>query len=159
MLALAYCPTPSAAANRSTNGCGRIGRKHAAMPRTPGGVVARTADAMAPRQEPTGHGTSLQPSSLALAAAARGHRTLELQRLLAAALRRLVAFTESSVATWSQAQRDRRSRRAMQQLDERVLRDLGLARSELLSLDAELRGAAEPTRVLTLQARRAVHSC
>jgi uncharacterized protein YjiS (DUF1127 family) len=67
------------------------------------------------------------------------------------ALARLARVCAELWTTWSEAQYARASRRVLRNLDDRILLDIGLTRSEIGSLDAERRGAAEPTRVWTLR--------
>lgn len=144
MQSLAYRPDPETPAHRS-QGFGRIGRsdRHddAAVP---GRVIAL------PRRRA---GDTPQPSSRVLAAAARRHRTLQWQRLFSTTLHRLVALAASACAAWQQ-RRAQRNQRTLDDLDAHALRDLGLCRSEIGSLVAELRGAADATRLWALQAPR-----
>jgi uncharacterized protein YjiS (DUF1127 family) len=77
-----------------------------------------------------------------------GHFTLS-----SSALRHFVALAARGIAAWRRARRERTSDRALRELDDRTLRDLGLTRGEIASLGAELGGVAEPTRVWALHAR------
>ncbi len=140
MQAFAHSPNATAPAHR-TQGFGQIGRTGFPDPHAPGRVIEL------PRRRA---GEAPRPSSLELAAAARRHRTLQWQRLVSTALHSLVAWAARSRAAW----RNARLEPSLHDLDDRALRDLGLTRSELPSLGAELRGAAQPTRVWALQARR-----
>jgi uncharacterized protein YjiS (DUF1127 family) len=76
------------------------------------------------------------------------------QRLISSPLRRLAALVARGWAAWCDALSARRQQRALRQLDDSTLRDLGLARCEISSLAAELRGHAEATRVWALRAER-----
>jgi uncharacterized protein YjiS (DUF1127 family) len=137
MHALAYPSDTDVPAHRS-QGFGRIGHSEPNTLQIPRSVVAlprRGADAT-------------RSSSLALAAAARRQRALLWQRLFSNALRHLAALARRG------AQLVRSRQRTLHDLDGPALRDLGLTRGEIASLEAELRGAAQPTRVWALQARR-----
>jgi uncharacterized protein YjiS (DUF1127 family) len=74
--------------------------------------------------------------------------------ILQTAGRAAAAMLHAFVAGWSQRRLERRSRHALQQLDPHTLRDLGFHRSEILSVAAELFGAAEPTRARLQSMRR-----
>jgi len=134
MHALAHRPDPETPAHRS-QGFGGIGHCEPLVPAARGRVVAlplrRARDV--PR-----------PSSFELAAAARRHRTLQWQRLLSAAVRGLADLTARGWAAWCERQLARHNQRALRELDDRTLRDLGLSRGELAWLAAELRGRSEP---------------
>jgi uncharacterized protein YjiS (DUF1127 family) len=67
------------------------------------------------------------------------------QRALQAAGRRLGGVCRR----WQQARRAHATASALRHLDDRVLHDLGLSRSELLSAAAELHGLAERHRRVT----------
>lgn len=144
MHALAYRADTEVTAHRS-QGSGGIGHCEPHAAQAPGRVIAL------PRR---GACDFTRPSSLALAAAARRHNTLLLQRLLSNALRHLLALAARGWAAWRQTQLARGHQRALRELDDRALRDLGLTRGEIASLEAELHGATQATRVLALQARR-----
>jgi uncharacterized protein YjiS (DUF1127 family) len=68
-----------------------------------------------------------------------------------ALMARLRAALARLHAQWRQSQRARATRAALQSLDARALRDLGIDRSEIDSVAAELRGATEITRARCLQ--------
>ena len=76
-----------------------------------------------------------------------------LERLLP--LRRLLALGAALKADWRRMQHARTCQRALHELDDATLRDLGLHRSEIGSLGAELAGAATTTRVWALSRRPA----
>jgi len=53
---------------------------------------------------------------------------------------------ESLLAAWKRQRQEQETRRALQLLDRRTLRDLGLDASEILSVAAEAAGTAERQR-------------
>jgi len=61
-------------------------------------------------------------------------------------------------AGWRQRREARDTHLALQQLDERTLRDLGIHQSELWSLAVETHGGPHRTRALAERSVRAVHS-
>jgi len=79
---------------------------------------------------------------------------------LAAILATLVASVASAVrrlhASWSMARSARATYRALRQLDPRTLHDLGLDRSEMRSVAAEIAGESDRTRVQALRTLRAL---
>lgn len=70
------------------------------------------------------------------------HNATLLQRLVWAS----VAALRVSAAAWQRGRRRRAMQRELDALDERLLRDIGVQRSEVSSLVAELTGAAPATR-------------
>jgi len=68
------------------------------------------------------------------------------------ALQAIADLLRRGHVAWRRQSEARRSYLALRDLDERSLRDLGLDRSELGSLVAEIDGRAGPTRVRVLQA-------
>jgi uncharacterized protein YjiS (DUF1127 family) len=73
------------------------------------------------------------------------------------ALAALTARLGSVYRGWQRARRMRATVRAMSALEDRVLRDIGLDRSELLSAAAELHGHAERQRHHTAMRTSAWH--
>ncbi|MEO8751635.1 MAG: DUF1127 domain-containing protein [Casimicrobiaceae bacterium] len=67
-----------------------------------------------------------------------------------AAARAIAAFALGALAGYRQYRMAKASRDALLQLDDRMLRDLGLHRDEVGSVAAELSGQAERTRIQTL---------
>jgi uncharacterized protein YjiS (DUF1127 family) len=70
------------------------------------------------------------------------HSARTLQRLVHAFVRAL----RGTAAAWHRSRRQRAMLRELQALDDHMLRDIGLHRSEVSSLAAELIGAAPATR-------------
>ncbi|WP_298829194.1 hypothetical protein [uncultured Piscinibacter sp.] len=64
---------------------------------------------------------------------------------------RRLARLRDRVRAWLARGRERSATVALESLDERSLRDIGLARSELGSVRAELEGRVEATRLRVLQ--------
>jgi uncharacterized protein YjiS (DUF1127 family) len=79
--------------------------------------------------------------------AARAHRSLVLGNLIIRAIHAGGAIVRQAIARYRQRQQARNLNVALHQLDDRILRDLGINRSEITSLAAELTGQAECTRV------------
>jgi uncharacterized protein YjiS (DUF1127 family) len=70
------------------------------------------------------------------------HAPTALQRFVHA----VVAALRSTAAAWQRIRRRRAMLRELESLDDRMLRDIGVHRSEVSSLVAELVGAAPATR-------------
>ena len=70
------------------------------------------------------------------------HAPTSLQRFVHA----VVAALRSTAAAWQRIRRRRAMQRELESLDDRMLRDIGVHRSEVSSLVAELIGAAPATR-------------
>jgi len=87
---------------------------------------------------------------------ARGHRYAVITALLAVrrAISRRAGDFAAALERWHQA---RTTRRALQDLDDRLLRDLGFTRSEIGSVAAEIAGSAVRTRSL-VHLRRAAQT-
>jgi uncharacterized protein YjiS (DUF1127 family) len=81
---------------------------------------------------------------------ARADRSAALARALVAASRALGALVSRKYAVWRRQRLARVTYLALQRLDARTLRDLGLDRSELASITAELTSSAELTRARTI---------
>ena len=56
------------------------------------------------------------------------------------------SFIQSLLAAWKRRQQEHETRCALQLLDRRTLRDIGIDASEILSVACEASGAAEPQR-------------
>lgn len=101
------------------------------------------------RETPKAVAKNVEP--LAPTAGRRSDRSLQIVR---ETLRAVRGFARQTYAAWLQRRRVRAAYLALREVDDRGLRDLGLHRSEILSVAAEIAGAAELTRVRALQARR-----
>lgn len=77
------------------------------------------------------------------------HTRTALQRFVFA----VVAALRGTAAAWQRSRRRRGMQREIESLDDHLLRDIGVHRSEVSSLVAELIGAAPATRRATLQPR------
>jgi uncharacterized protein YjiS (DUF1127 family) len=86
-------------------------------------------------------------TSYKLHQAARAHRSFILGEIIVAAIRAAGAIARRAYARHRQRRQARATYAALQQLDDRTLRDLGFDRSEIRSVAAELTGEAEYTRV------------
>lgn len=87
------------------------------------------------------------PTSYELMQLARRHRALMVGALAAAAVQGAAAIARRVYARLRQRWHARATYDSLQQLGDRELRDLGLDRSELASIAAEVSGGAESTRV------------
>jgi len=63
----------------------------------------------------------------------------------------VVAALRSTAAAWQRSRRRRAALRELESLDDRMLQDIGVHRSELQSLVAELNGAAPATRRVVMR--------
>jgi uncharacterized protein YjiS (DUF1127 family) len=79
--------------------------------------------------------------------AAKAHRSLVLGKLAIRTIHAGGAIVRQAIARYRQRQQARNLHVALHQLDDRILRDLGINRSEITSFAAELTGQAECTRV------------
>jgi len=92
-------------------------------------------------------------SSFELERLARAHRSRVMRLVLRKALRAVGGFARRLITQWKHRQHARAAYAALRGLDARVLRDLGFHRSELMSIAAEMAGAAESTRILVRHSR------
>ena len=94
----------------------------------------------------------ISPALAAGAAPQRAHarRPLTLAQVIAAAIRSAHAFARRMHEHQERRRRARAIRDELQQLDDRVLHDLGFHRGEIESVAAEATGSVESTRALTL---------
>ena len=97
-------------------------------------------------------GRSGDAFSLALQASAERHARLS--DALAALFRSLAASGRRAIASWQRAREARATYRALSRLDARMLRDLGIERSEMASVAAEIAGESERTRIQALRTLR-----
>lgn len=79
--------------------------------------------------------------------AARAHSSYQLREIVKVALQAAGDLWRQIVAEWKRRQCAKATYAALRALDPRILRDLGFHRSELLSVAAEVAGAADSTRV------------
>ena len=77
---------------------------------------------------------------------ARAHRSYQLREIVSVALQAIGDFGRRVIARWKHRQQVGATFAALRELDPRILRDLGLHRSELMSVSAELAGVTESTR-------------
>jgi uncharacterized protein YjiS (DUF1127 family) len=97
---------------------------------------------------------SAWPSSYALYEEARSHRAVLLGDLIAAGMLAVGAIVRRTYARYQQRREARATYEALRELDDRMLRDLGFARDELISVAAEVTGEVERTRVRALLSQR-----
>ena len=88
-----------------------------------------------------------QPIGHALHQAVRKRRGRALGTFIASAARACVVLLGNALARYRRNREARRTYDALRQLDDRMLRDLGLDRSEMTSVAAEVAGHAEYARV------------
>ena len=65
----------------------------------------------------------------------------------------VASVTRRAITQWKHRQYARATYAALRGLDARVLRDLGFHRSELMSIAAEMAGAADATRIVVRHSR------
>ena len=82
--------------------------------------------------------------------AARTHHSFALRTIIVAAISTVVAFARRACAHHRQRQHAGAVYDALGELDDRTLHDLGLDRSEITSVAAEVTGSAEATRALLM---------
>lgn len=88
-----------------------------------------------------------RPTSSGLYLAARAHRSHLLGESAVTVLRAAGGLARRAYARYRQRREARNIRDVLRGLDDRMLRDLGLDRSEIASVAAEVTGEAEHTRV------------
>jgi len=87
------------------------------------------------------------PGSYELHRAARAHRSLMLGSIIVAAVQAVVAIARRAYVRQRQRHRASATYDVLRRLDDRMLRDMGIDRSEIGSVAAEMSGIAQPTRV------------
>ena len=92
--------------------------------------------------------TSTWPFSYGLYQEAQHRRMVFVGNLIAGAIRSLGAVIAKAYARYRQRQAARETYHALQQLDDRALKDLGFARDEIRSVAAEMSGEAGHSRRL-----------
>jgi uncharacterized protein YjiS (DUF1127 family) len=88
--------------------------------------------------------------------AARADRAFVLVEIIVAAIQAIGAIARRAHARHRQRRQARATSDALRRLDDHILRDLGIDRSEITSVAAEVAGATEYTRVRALQT---LHGC
>jgi uncharacterized protein YjiS (DUF1127 family) len=96
------------------------------------------------------------PDAYRLAIDARAARSASLAAILATLVAAVSAAGHRVYASWSRARSARATYRALRELDTRTLHDLGLDRSEMRSMAAEIAGESDRTRVQALRTLRAL---
>ena len=116
-----------------------------------GGVIAQVQ-----RREPAG--AEITPVRAAIVFAPGDspllHKTSGMRELFADIAQVVAAVSRRIYGTWRQRQQAWATYRALRDLDARTLRDIGLDRSELRSIAAEVSGAIEVTRVHAVHVER-----
>jgi len=108
-------------------------------------------------QEPSNTGFALPaPASIAFAPGDSPllYKTAGMRELIADIAQWVVAVTRPHFVAWRQRRQARETYRALRELDVRTLRDIGLDRSELHSIAAEVSGAREVTRMHAVHVER-----
>jgi uncharacterized protein YjiS (DUF1127 family) len=96
------------------------------------------------------------PDAYRLTLEARSESSASLAAILAALAAAVASAVRRLHASWSMARSARATYRALRQLDARTLHDLGLDRSEMRSVAAEIAGESDRTRVQALRTLRAL---
>lgn len=92
-------------------------------------------------------------TSVELERLAKAHRSRVIRHIGRRALRGVGGFARRVITQWKHRQYARATYAALRGLDSRVLRDLGFHRSELMSIAAEMAGAADSTRLVVRHSR------
>ena len=96
------------------------------------------------------------PDAYRLTLEARSERSASLAAILATLAAAVALAVRRLHASWSMARSARATYRALRQLDVRTLHDLGLDRSEMRSVAAEIAGESDRTRIQALRTLRAL---
>lgn len=96
------------------------------------------------------------PDAHRLAIEARGARSAGLAAVIGNLMAAASAAAQRLRASWAQARSARATYRALCDLDDRALHDIGLDRSEMRSVAAEIAGQADRTRAQALRTLRAL---
>ncbi|HKW80094.1 MAG TPA: DUF1127 domain-containing protein [Casimicrobiaceae bacterium] len=89
----------------------------------------------------------LESPAYRLQQAARAHRSFTLAEIVIAAINAALVATLRTYARYRQYRKASAIRDVLRDLDDRTLRDIGIDRSEIASVAAELTGQAEPSRM------------
>lgn len=108
---------------------------HAIAANDPGDVAARDSTSSGP------------PGSYELYRSARAHRSLMLGSIIVAAVQAVVAIARRAYVRQRQRHRASATYDVLRRLDDHMLRDMGIDRSEIGSVAAEMSGIAQQTRV------------
>jgi uncharacterized protein YjiS (DUF1127 family) len=92
--------------------------------------------------------------AFSLARQARAGRHAGLSAVLAALFRSLAASGRRAIASWRRARETRATYHELSRLDARTLRDLGIERSGMGSVAAEIAGESDRTRIQALRTLR-----
>ncbi len=96
------------------------------------------------------------PDAYRRAIEARAARGASLAAVLGTLIAAMSAAAHRLYASWSRAKSARATYRALRELDTRTLHDLGLDRSEMRSVAAEIAGESDRTRVQALRTLKAL---
>ena len=96
------------------------------------------------------------PDAYRLTLEARSARSASLAAIVATLAAAVASAVRRLHASWSMARSARATYRALRELDARTLHDLGLDRSEMRSLAAEIAGESDRTRIQALRTLRAL---
>lgn len=97
--------------------------------------------------------TANKPTAHEMHQVARAYRAYKFGEITAAVVAIMVDGILDMLARWQQYRQAREIQRALSELDDRTLHDLGLYRGEIGSVAAELTGSAERTRMLSTLTR------
>lgn len=90
------------------------------------------------------------PDALQLARAVRAERHAAFAEIIAALMTAMNDAIRGAIGRWERIRSERETFHALQALDARTLRDLGMDASELRSVAMEVSGATDPTRAHAL---------
>ncbi len=97
--------------------------------------------------------SATKPGATETHQAARAYRSYAFGEITVAVVTTMVESILEMLARWQQYRQAREIRRALAELDDRTLHDLGLYRGEIASVAAEVTGSAERTRMLSALTR------
>ncbi len=122
----------------------------------PGALAEGPALEMPAENPAVARSIARRPSSRALHRMASRMRSRLIGEAFVAALEAIPRLLRRARDAWRTRQRIESTRSKLGELDDRMLRDLGLDRSEIASLGAEIGGRADATRVHALLAAHGV---
>jgi len=97
--------------------------------------------------------TATKPTAYEMQQVARAYRSYKFGEITAAVVTAMVDGILDMLARWQQYRQAREITRALGELDDRTLHDLGLYRGEIGSVAAEMTGSAERSRMLSTLTR------